>query len=146
MKEEDVKALEKDVAGEYNTFRVYLLMLRIRSASVREVARGLGLTSPWLARHHLDKLAGYGLVVTNASGGYGVVAKRFGVLKLFSLMGKWIVPHTLFVAVLFLVMMLGFLPHAMGDQLFAIAFVVSAVGLVFSVLLTIRMYRLLVSS
>jgi len=146
MREEDVKALEKDVAGEYNTFRVYLLMLRIRRAPVREVARKLGFTSPWLAKHHLDKLAAYGLVVTNASGEYEVVPKRFGVLKLFSLTGKWIVPHTLFVAVVFLIMMLGFLPHVAEDRLFAMAFLVSAVGLAFSAFLTIRMYRLLFPS
>jgi hypothetical protein len=146
MKQEDTKALEKDVVGEYNTFRVYLFMLRARKGSIRDIAKGVGFSSPWLAKHHLDKLSGYGLVKRDAFGDYEVVPKRFGVLKLFSLVGKWIIPHTFFVALIFLVMTIGFLPHVTRDTLFALAFLVSAVGLVFTSYLTVRMYRLLLPS
>ena len=48
-------SLEREVAGEYNTFRVYLLMLRMREASGRDVAYQLGFSSPALAVHHLEK-------------------------------------------------------------------------------------------
>jgi len=143
MKEEDTKTLEKDVAGEYNTFRVYLFMLRVGKAPLREISRGIGFTSPWLARHHLEKLAGYGLIQRNAYGDYEVVPKRFGVLKLFTLMGKWIVPHTFFVALIFLITTVGFLPHITDDPSMTIAFLASAIGLVFASYLTVRMYRLL---
>jgi hypothetical protein len=142
-KEVDARALEKDVAGEYNTFRVYLFMLKVRKGSVRDIAKGMGFSSPWLARHHLDKLSGYGLLEKNAYGDYEVVPKRFGALKLFTLMGKWIIPHTFFVALIFLVTTLGFLPHVTEDPLFTVAFVASVIGLVFTSLLTVRMYRLL---
>lgn len=143
MVKEDAEALRRDVAGEYNTFRIYLLMLRLRTGSVRDVARHLGFSSPWLARHHLEKLVGFGLLQKNDSGGYDVVRKRFGVLKLFTLMGKWIVPHTFFVALIFLIMILGFLPRITEDPLFTWAFALSTIGLAFTSYLTLRMYRLL---
>jgi hypothetical protein len=145
MKEEPGEVLEKDVAGEYNTFRIYIFMLRVRRASVRDIARGLGFSSPWLAKHHLEKLAGFGLLTKNAVGDYEVVPKRFGALRLFVLMGKWIIPHTFFVALIFLVMTLSFLPHVLDDPLFAFAFVASVIGLVLTSYLTLRMYRLLPS-
>ena len=140
------ETLEKDVAGEYNTFRVYLFMLRARKGSVRDVTRGVGFSSPWLARHHLEKLAGYGLLQRNSFGEYTVVPKRFGALKLFTLMGKWIIPHSLLAAIMFLVTTIGFLPHVMEDPLFTVAFIASVVGLAFTSYLTIRMYRLLLPS
>lgn len=137
------EALEKDVAGEYNTFRIYLLMLRIRRGSVRDIARALDLSSPWLAKHHLEKLVGFGLLSTNEVGEYEVIPKRFGVLKLFSLIGKWTVPHTFFLAIIFLVMTLGFLPRIADEPLFTLAFIASVIGLAFTLHLTLRMYRLL---
>lgn len=38
----DESDLEKEVAGEYNTFRTYVYMLKAKRASVREVQRALG--------------------------------------------------------------------------------------------------------
>jgi hypothetical protein len=120
MREEGA-SLEKDVAGEYNTFRVYLLMLRVRKGAVRDIARKLGWSSPWLAKHHLEKLVGFGLVTKNEIGDYEVVRKRFGLLRLFTMIGRWIVPHTFFVSLIFLVMALGFLPRVSEDPLFTSA-------------------------
>jgi hypothetical protein len=48
-----VSEFERDVAGEYNTFRVYLVLLRVRKASARDTAQLVGFSSPALAVHHL---------------------------------------------------------------------------------------------
>ena len=73
--------LERDVAGEYNTFRVYLLMLRVKEASGRDVAHQLGFSSPALAVHHLKKLSGLRLVRKAKYGVYHVIHRKFGMLK-----------------------------------------------------------------
>lgn len=73
--------LEKEVTGEYNTFRVYLLMLKLKKSSAREVQKALVFSSTWLATHHLEKLERLGLVRKNRYGDYHVVRKNFGILR-----------------------------------------------------------------
>lgn len=135
--------LEKEVAGEYNTFRVYLFMLRVRKSSTREVQKVLGFSSTWLATHHLQKLEKLGLVIKDRYGEYCVVRKNFGILRFFVLTKRWVVPRMLFFAAMFGVMTVGFLVYLPQHQFFGIAFVVSAIGLATSVYETIRFYRLL---
>jgi len=137
------KDLEKEVAGEYNTFKVYLLMLKVRKASARHVQEALGFSSPWLATHHLEKLKRLRLVEKDSYGDYHVIPKSFGILRLFIVAGKWIVPRSIFTVVLFTVMAIGFLIYLPQHTLFTIAFILSALGLVYSLYETIRFYRLL---
>ena len=73
--------LERDVAGEYNTFRVYLLMLRVKEASGRDVAHQLGFSSPALAVHHLEKLSSLELVKKDKYCVYHVIPQKFGMLS-----------------------------------------------------------------
>lgn len=135
--------LEKEVAGEYNTFRVYVFMLRAKRASVREVQKVLGFSSTWLATHHLKKLERLGLVSKDLYGDYHVVRKSFGVLRLFLVTGRWIVPHTLFFVFMFGIMTMGFLAYLPQHRYFIIAFVISIIGVIVSIIETIRFYRLL---
>ncbi len=135
--------LEKEVAGEYNTFRVYLFMLRVNKSSTREVQRNLGFSSTWLATHHLQKLERLGLVTKDRYGNYCVVRKSFGILRFFVLTRKWIVPRMLFIALMFGVMAVGFLVYLPQHEYFWVALVVSVIGLVVSVYETVRFYRLL---
>ncbi len=86
--------LERDVTGEYNTFRVYLLMLRVQEASARDIAYQLGFSSPALAVHHLEKLNSLGLVRKDEYGVYHVVPQKFGMLKFFFVVRKFIVPRS----------------------------------------------------
>lgn len=137
------KDLEKKVAGEYNTFRVYVFMLRAKRASVREVQKVLGFSSTWLATHHLKKLERLDLVRKDRYGDYHVVRKSFGILRLYLVTGRWIVPHTLFFVFVFGIMMTGFLIYLPQHRYFVVAFVISTVGLIVSVIETIRFYRLL---
>lgn len=135
--------LEKEVAGEYNTFRVYIYLLKVKRGSVREVQRALGFSSPTLAAHHLRKLEKFGLVTKDRYGSYHVVAKSFGILKLFIVTGRWIVPRTVVVVAMFAVMTIGFLVFLPRHESLIWAFVASVIGLIVSVYQTVRSYRLL---
>lgn len=135
--------LEKEVAGEYNTFRVYLYMLKVKNGSARQVQKALGFSSPWLATHHLEKLESFGLVRKDSYGNYHVVSKSFGILKFFIVSGRWIVPRSIFIVAIFAVMSIGFLVYLPQHKFFIVAFIASVIGLVISVLETVRFYRLL---
>lgn len=135
--------LEREVAGEYNTFRVYLFLLKTKKSSSREIQRTLGFSSTWLATHHLQKLERLGLATKDRYGDYHVVPKSFGVLRFFVLTRRWIVPRMLFIALMFGVMAAGFLAYLPQHQYFGVAFAVSVIGLVVSLYETIRFYRLL---
>src|SRR3990172_3766348 len=88
--------LEREVAGEYNTLRVYLYLFKVKSSSARDAQRSLGLSSPTLAQHHLEKLLKYHLVDKDYDGTYRVRSRSFGILKLYYRSGRWIVPRTVF--------------------------------------------------
>jgi hypothetical protein len=135
--------LEKEVAGEYNTFRVYVFLLRHEEASSRDVQRALAFSSPWLATHHLIKLEQLGLVQKDPHGTYHVVRRQFSILRFFFLTGHWIVPHTLFLACLFGAMAVGFLLYLGQHPYFTVALALAVIGLVASIVETIRFYRLL---
>lgn len=140
MSRVSTEELGREVAGEYNTFRVYLYMLRKKRARVRDVQRDLGFSSPRLAAHHLEKLKGLGLV-EKENFHYQVVPKSFGVLKLFFVLDRWILPKTFFLVVVFLTMTVGFLILLPEHPYFQVALILSVVGLAVSVYLTVQFYR-----
>jgi len=134
--------LEREVAGEYNTFQVYLLMLKVKKASGREVARQLGFSSPSLAVHHLEKLKGLKLVNKDRYGVYHVVPSRFGVLKFFFVVRRFVIPRSFFYAVLYgvtAVFSVFVLSGAVRDT----ALFFSLLGVVFHLVETVQFYRLL---
>lgn len=134
--------LEREVAGEYNTFRVYLYMLRKKRARIRGVQRDLGFSSPHLAAHHLEKLNKLGLVEKEEFY-YRVIPKSFGVLRLFIVLDKWILPKTFFLAIIFLTMTVGFLVLLPQHSYLSVALTLAVVGLILSVYFTLLFYRLL---
>lgn len=135
--------MEKEVAGEYNTLKVYIFMLRNKEASSREVQSALGFSSTWLATHHLNKLEHLGLVKKDRYGKYHVIRKSFDILRFFFITGSWIVPHTLFLACLFAVMAIGFFIYLSQHPYFKVALAISVVGLIASIVETIRFYHVL---
>ncbi len=135
--------LEREVAGEYNTFRVYVFMLKAKEASAREVQNALGFSSTWLATHHLKKLERLDLVSKDRYGNYHVVRRSFGLLRFFLITGSWIVPHMLFLVFIFGVLTVGFLIYLPQHRFFGVAFVISLIGLVISIVETFRFYHLL---
>lgn len=108
--------LERKVAGEYNTFRVYLHLMKVRKATARGVYKALGMSSTSLALLHLEKLDKLGLVQKNRYGTYHITSsKRFGTLRLFYLIGKWFVPRTFFYFLFFTSMTIARARATCGD-------------------------------
>lgn len=143
MGEAEERELDREVAGEYNTLKVYLFILKTKVSSARDVQRELGFSSPSLAQHHLEKLSKYRLVVKNYDGSYTVQSKSFGILKLYVRSGKWIVPRTIFFVALFGILTGGFLVLIPQHWFFTIASAISAIGLVFALYETVRFYKVL---
>jgi len=134
--------LEREVAGEYTTFKVYLFVLKVGEASPRRVFQELGLSSPSLALHHLEKLARFGLVSKDEHGKYHGVRRKFGVLRFFVVTGKWLVPRTFFYMIFYVLVAVGsllMLPFGMRE----VALILSLFGVVTNLLETFEFYRVL---
>jgi hypothetical protein len=134
--------LEERVGGENVTFRVYVFLLRVGEASVRDVYRGCSLSSPSLALHHLEKLEGLSLVRKDENGVYHVIARKFGILHFFYRTGTWLVPRSFFYMVLYAAIALAsafFLPSGMLE----VGMIVSAIGFTTSLVDTVLLLRLI---
>lgn len=134
--------LEREVAGEYNTFRVYLVMLRVGQASARDVAQLVGFSSPALAVHHLEKLKGLKLVNKDQYGVYHVVLRRFGILKFFFIVRKFIIPKNFFYAFLYGALAFSSLLMLSG-AVRNVALLFSLLGFGIHLVETIQFYRVL---
>jgi len=133
---------EERVAGEHTTFKVYVYLLRVREASTRQVCREVGLSSPSLALHHLQKLEGLKLVSRDRDGVYHVVPRKFGVLKFFTVTGRWLVPRTFFYMLFYVAVAVGslvLLPAGMRE----VAVFLSCVGVILNFVETVRFLRLI---
>lgn len=101
----DLAFLESELKGKTLLVYWYLLQQPTHSVGVREVQRALGFSSPSIAVHHLQKLADLGLVDKKGTGEYVLEEEvKVGILRLFTRMGRFIVPRYLFYSVLFTTM------------------------------------------
>jgi hypothetical protein len=92
------------------TMSVYALLLTHDQLGVREIQRALKFSSPSLSQHHLSKLVDAGLVTKNAHGEYSVSKSvRVGSLTLFVKIGKRLLPRFVFLATLFISMLIAYL-------------------------------------
>jgi hypothetical protein len=92
-----------------NTLRVYLHLLRHGPSELRDVQRGIGLSSPSLASYHLGKLSEAGFVRQDEHGRYFAVREASDrVLEGYSRMGPTIVPQLFFFALLFTILVTFF--------------------------------------
>jgi DNA-binding transcriptional ArsR family regulator len=111
------------------TLRAYLFILKNpKPVGVRELQRSLGLSSPSVAYHHLDKLSRLGLIEKNQYGEYMIVKNaNVNVLQAFTQVGRLLVPRFIFYAVFFSTLLLGYvLIFQQNVNFFAIAFGVFA--------------------
>ncbi len=136
------KDLEEEVSGQYNTFRVYLYALKRKKVGVRDVQHDLDFSSPHLAAYHLEKLENAGLVKKEDSQ-YVAISKSFGVLRLFIVLDRWILPKTFFLVIFFLSMAAGFLILSSQHPFFQVALVISMLGLIVSLYFTVQFYHVL---
>jgi DNA-binding transcriptional ArsR family regulator len=107
------------------TLRAYLFILKSpKAVGVRELQRSLGLSSPSVAYHHLDKLTRLGLIEKDQYGEYTIVKNaNVNVLQAFTQVGRLLVPRFIFYAVFFTTLLVGYILVFEGRvNFFAIAF------------------------
>jgi DNA-binding transcriptional ArsR family regulator len=94
-----------------NTLRAYIQVLKHGPCELKDVQRGLGLSSPSLASYHLKRLMEAGFVYQDEYGRYVASKDSAGdVLAGYSKIGTAIVPQFSFFAVLFTIL-LGFFSY-----------------------------------
>ncbi|MFX0184280.1 MAG: winged helix-turn-helix domain-containing protein [Candidatus Hodarchaeota archaeon] len=111
------------------TLDVYFYLLRKKnSAGVREIQRGLNLSSPSVSSYHLEKLENLDVVRKNRFGNYEISKKiDIGALNNFVIIGNFTLPRFLFYAVFVSVLFGGYIlffltwPISVGE-LFAFIF------------------------
>ncbi len=143
MTKDELEDLDVEVGGEYNTLRVYVFMLKVKSSTARNVQEKLGFSSPALAQHHLEKLKKFSLMTKDYDGTYHVKSTSFGILKLYVRTGRWIIPRTIFFVVIFAILSGFFLLKYTTNPYFGIVGIVSIVGLAIAIFETVRSYRVL---
>ncbi|BAJ51028.1 regulatory protein, ArsR [Candidatus Caldarchaeum subterraneum] len=116
----DRRRVEAELRGR--TFDVYIYVLKAgRPVGVRDVQRGLGLSSPSVAFHHLEKLHGLGVLEKDEKGAYRAVEKvDVSVLQSFILIGGKLLPRMAFYATFFITFTLLYLiTHPGSPDLYA---------------------------
>ncbi|MHA1729101.1 MAG: winged helix-turn-helix domain-containing protein [Promethearchaeota archaeon] len=120
----DRKEIIKNLTGR--TLMVYFVLLNKKSIGVRDLQRHLGLSSPSVAKYHLDKLEELNLV-ENVRGIFHLERKAdIPALTSWVLFGKHLLPRVLFAAIffsfLFISYLLFFYSFFSKDSLFVIIF------------------------
>ncbi len=106
----DLAFLESEMKGKTLLVYWHLLQQSTHTVGVREVQRALKFSSPSIAVHHLQKLMDLGLVEKKGTGEYVLQQEvKVGILRLFTRMGRFMVPRYLFYSVLFTSMLTTYL-------------------------------------
>jgi uncharacterized membrane protein YeiB len=114
----DLDYLESELKGKTLLVYWYLLESSTHSAGVREVQRALKFSSPSIAVHHLQKLQDLGLVEKKGTGEYVLEETvKVGILRLFTRIGRFMVPRYLFYSVLFTTMLTMYLALSLIGQI-----------------------------
>lgn len=127
----DLAFLESEMKGKTLLVYWYLLQQPTHTVGVREVQRALKFSSPSIAVHHLQKLQDLGLVDKKGTGEYVLQEEvKVGILRLFTRMGRFMVPRYLFYSVLFTSMLTTYLVLSIISQttpsFYAVTFAVFA--------------------
>ena len=108
-----------------NTLKVYLYLLKHGPSELRDVQRGLNLSSASLASYHLGKLLETGFAEQDEYGKYSAVQEASDrILDGYSKIGPAVVPQLFFFSLLFTILVvffsvatasgLGFVPYLIG--------------------------------
>ncbi len=144
--QEKEDSVEVDLRG--NTLRVYWYMLQnSKPVGVREVQRDLGMSSPSVASHHLNKIIDMGLAEKNVESLYELVEfVKVGILRDFIRFRGTLLPRYFFIGVFFTTVGAAYflslfsIPVGLFDRM--IASTVIFAGIIFSWLETYRLWRL----
>lgn len=118
-----LKEIETQLKGK--TLLVYWFLLRSGDpVGVRGIQRGLSMSSPSVAAHHLDKLKELGIVNQDAYDRYYLSEKvEVGVLQVFSKVGRFMLPRYSFYATFFTTLLILYLIFSFSAlNIFAISF------------------------
>ena len=141
-REFDLAFLESELKGKTLLVYWYLLQRSTHSVGVREVQRALKFSSPSIAVHHLQKLQDLGLVEKKGTGEYVLKEEvKVGILRLFTRMGRFMVPRYLFYSVLFTSMLATYLALIIIGQI-APSFYAVTFGLVATLIFWVETTRL----
>jgi predicted DNA-binding transcriptional regulator len=133
LQEEKEKIIESELKGL--TLRIYWYILSLNkkeSIGTRSIQRALGLSSPSVASHYLEKLKSLGLLEKDATGEYRLVGQvKVGILQNFVGFFGVLLPRYLFYSTMFTVMLILYPilypPNFSVHNLMAFVFGVSAV-------------------
>jgi hypothetical protein len=133
LQEERERIIESELKGL--TLRVYWHILSLNkkeSIGTRSVQRALGLSSPSVASHHLEKLKTLGLLDKDATGEYRLIGQvKVGVLRNFVGVLGVLLPRYLFYSTMFTAMLvlypIIYPPNLSAHNIMAFVFGVSAV-------------------
>ena len=134
-------SVSQEVRG--NALKVYLYLLRHGPSELRDVQRGVGLSSASLASYHLGKLLEAGFVVQDEHGRYSAVKEASDrILEGYSRMGPAIVPQLFFFALLFTILAAFFSFEALQTSGFTV-YLVAVCGAMVLVFWyeTVRLWR-----
>ena len=120
----DQNEIIKNLHGR--TLMIYFVLLNKKSIGVRDLQRQLELSSPSVAKYHLEKLVNLNLV-ENRNGVYHLDKKAdLPVLTSWVLLGKTLLPKAIFAAIFFTLLFIGYLTFIYSywnkDSLFVIIF------------------------
>lgn len=125
---------QQEIQSKLNgkTLMVYFVLLNKNSIGVRELQRHMGLSSPSVAKYHLDKLTGLHLA-SNTNGVYTLKNKaHIPALTSWVLLGKTLIPYSVGVALFFTLLftgyMIGIFNFLNKDSLFVILFATLIIG------------------
>jgi predicted DNA-binding transcriptional regulator len=109
--EEKMPNVEAELIGNKQRFRIYWFMhTRGEPVGVREIQRGLGISSPSVVSFHLDRLKRVGVVSSDEYGRYILNTKvEIGILQGFTRVGGFMLPRFTFYAVFFTTAVLVYL-------------------------------------
>jgi hypothetical protein len=133
--------VNQEIRGK--TLKVYLYLLRRGPSELRDIQRGVGLSSPSLASYHLGRLAEAGFVTQDKHGTYCAVKEASDkVLEGYSRIGPAIVPQLFFFALLFTILGAFFSYATLYAQDFAPYLVAVCIALILVVWYeTVRLWR-----
>ena len=132
---------DHDIRGK--TLKVYLYLLRHGTSELRDIQRGVGLSSPSLATYHLRRLVQAGFVTRDKHGTYHAIKEASDrVLEGYSRIGPAIVPQLFFFALLFTILVAFFSYETLYAQSYAPYLVAVSIATILVIWYeTVRLWR-----
>ncbi len=121
-----LREIEAKLKGK--TLHVYWYLLKANNpVGVREIQRGLNMSSPSVASHHLEKLMDLKVVDKDAYGRYYLTEMvEVGVLQVFTKVGRFMLPRYSFYATFFTTLLILYLAVSYSSlNIFALGFVLA---------------------